>query len=494
MKIRRFFAKDMRTALSQVSAELGSEAAILSSNKVSGGVEVVAATDYEEALEHSRQPLSSTRGSASQTTGQSTEQSTGAAQNQSAHNRLSNNSLSQNPIHNQTSVHQGTAEQHGLNRQSELYNSAQDDSSAASALANATTNHLKRFLNKQSVGTKQRVTPQPSYSESEQTSVKPMPQAPIPEQQQSFPNIEWSQEPTLVAMREELNLLRNLLEEQVSQIAWDKQSQASPVKVALTREFKRMGLNESIYNDIFAQCENERDYECAWQKALALLSKKVMVGEDEILTRGGVVAFVGPTGVGKTTTLAKIAAKQVVKHGADSVAMITTDNFRIAAHEQIRTFGRILQVPVRMVDDEQSLRDALNHFADKKLVLIDTAGMSQHDERMNQLMQCLAHDNINIQHYLVLSATSQSSVLKDAIKLFSPLQLSGCMITKLDEAASLGEVISTIIEHQLNVIYTTDGQRVPEDIRVARAHHLVSKMVWLTRNRQQTEQLATGTH
>jgi len=296
-------------------------------------------------------------------------------------------------------------------------------------------------------------------------------------------------------MREELNLLRNLLEEQVSQIAWDKQSQASPVKVALTREFKRMGLNESVYNDIFVQCENERDYECAWQKALALLSKKVMVGEDEILNRGGVVAFVGPTGVGKTTTLAKIAAKQVVKHGAESVAMITTDNFRIAAHEQIRTFGRILQVPVRMVDDEKSLRDALNHFADKKLVLIDTAGMSQHDERMNQLMQCLAHDNINIKHYLVLSATSQSSVLKDAIKLFSPLQLSGCMITKLDEAASLGEVISTIIEHQLNVIYTTDGQRVPEDIRIARAHHLVSKMVWLTRNRQQhTEQLATGTH
>lgn len=484
MKIRRFFAKDMRTALSQVSAELGSEAAILSSNKVSGGVEVVAATDYEEALEHSRQPLSSTRGANSQNLGHSSEQANYSDQ------KVTNS--------NYTTQHQTTrnAEPHHRNSVDQRINDPiENDSNASSALANATTNHLKRFLNKQSVSSKQNVTSNASSSLDEQPHAPTMQRPSMPEQTQPFPNIEWSQEPTLVAMREELNLLRNLLEEQVSQIAWDKQSKSSPIKVALAREFKRMGLNESVYGDIFAQCENERDYECAWQKALALLSKKVSVADDEILNRGGVVAFVGPTGVGKTTTLAKIAAKQVVKHGSDSVAMITTDNFRIAAHEQIRTFGRILQVPVRMVDDEKSLRDALNLFADKKLVLIDTAGMSQHDERMNQMMQCLAHDNINIQHYLVLSATSQSSVLKDAIKLFSPLQLSGCMITKLDEAASLGEVISTIIEHQLNVIYTTDGQRVPEDIRVARAHHLVSKMVWLTRNRQQhTEQVATGTH
>jgi flagellar biosynthesis protein FlhF len=189
-----------------------------------------------------------------------------------------------------------------------------------------------------------------------------------------------------------------------------------------------------------------------------------------------------------------MAAKHVLSHGAGSVALISTDCYRVAAHEQLKTFARILQIPVRTVNDEKDLRDALYHFSDKKLVLIDTAGMSQRDERMSQQMQCLANENIAIRHYLVLSATAQSSVLNDAIRLFRPFHPHGCVLTKLDEAVSLGEIISTIIEHNLKVIYSTDGQRVPEDIRVARAHHLVSKMVWLSRQRDsESEKQATGT-
>lgn len=459
MKIRRFFAKDMRSALNQVSAELGPDAAILSSSNVNGGVEVVAATDYEEALMQSRQSARPNRAA--------TEHS--------------------QPIQ-QTDAQKAkpSASESGLLSFLKQQEKKQDKS----------LNHYESSVKKKAA--QQANSNSRFHAEANDTFETPVPESPKADDElaQPFPKIEWSQEPTLVAMREELSLLRNLLQEQVSKLAWDKQSQLSPIAVALKREFTNLGLSHSIIDPIGQVCEQEQDFECAWQKGLALLAKQIQVGEDDILSQGGVVAFVGPTGVGKTTTLAKLAAKHVIKYGPESIGLITTDNFRIAAHEQIKTFGRILKVPVRIAGDEKSLKDALYHFEDKRMVLIDTAGMSQHDERMSQLMQCLSQDYRKIRNYLVLSATSQRSVLNGAIKLFKPFDLTGTIVTKLDEAASLGEIISTIIDNQLNVVYTTDGQRVPEDIRVARAHHLVSKMVWLTRQSQNNSQNneATGTH
>lgn len=459
MKIRRFFAKDMRTALKQVAAELGPDAAILSSNQVTGGVELVAATDYDEAIIQARNDDFTSRP-------QATSQ----------------------PVANEGS------------------SAGRVNNSAANAQKNATEAELKAFLEKtlklkpkskaQTASTDEPLITDSSASHREDESYFESSGYGGSSSQASpaFPKIEWSQEPTLVSMREELNLLRQLLQEQMAQLTEEKQEKLSPIGAALRRELAQQGLHKGLIENLVQQCQTEQDYECAWQKSLALLSKQIVVGENEILERGGVVALVGPTGVGKTTTIAKLAAKQVLKHGAGSVALISTDSYRVAAHEQLKTFARILQIPVRTVNDEKDLRDALYHFADKKLVLVDTAGMSQRDERMSQQMQCLASENIAIRHYLVLSATSQLQVLNDAIRLFKPFNLCGCVLTKLDEAASLGEIISTIIDNNLKVVYTTDGQRVPEDIRIARAHHLVSKMVWLTRQHHQDQhQQATGT-
>ncbi len=451
MKIRRFFAKDMRSALSQVTTELGADAAILSTTKVTGGVEVVAATDYDEALLQAR------------------------------------NKSSQDTPHSQPVPEQVLNEKD----------------------TNALSRALEGFLERQRLNAVPQKAPvQPKRSERDHSvtetndyftppSIALAQKSPEKDVESSkFPRIEWSQEPTLVAMREELNLLRNLLQEQVSQLAWDRKCQHSPMGVTLLKELKQLGLTSEVSESLVGMCDVENDYEAAWQKSLALLSKKIIVGDDEILSRGGVVALVGPTGVGKTTTLAKLAAQHVLKYGANSVALITTDSYRIAAHDQIKTFGRILQIPVRIVNDEMALKEALFQYSDKRLVLVDTAGMSQRDERMTQQMHCLVNERIKIRNYLVLSATSQTRVLHDAIRLFSPFHISGCVITKLDEAASLGEIISTILEYKLRVTYTTDGQRVPEDIRVARAHHLVSKMVWLThqKSKQNEHQQATGTH
>lgn len=472
MKIRRFFAKDMRTALANVTAELGADAAILSSTKVNGGVEVVAATDYEESLLHNpgtsqnKQSKESSSYSEAVATDYEPDDVTVTLSSQ----QRASNSNTRNPQSNTGTKKQSTrsvvSSLLGGNKDKKLNLGAGD-----MAFNGAQLDNQRRSANQQ------------SESWPEEESRFP-----------AFPKVEWSQEPTLVAMREELNMLRSLLQDQIAKIADDKRLRESPTAVALEREMLKLGLDKAIIQAIIEQCESEQDYECAWQKGLALLAKSISVKDDEILTQGGVVALVGPTGVGKTTTLAKLAAKQVLKEGADSVALITTDNFRVAAHEQLRTYGRILQVPVRAVDDEKSFREALYHFSDKKLVLIDTAGMSQHDERMSQLMEVLSNDTVKIRNYLVLSATAQRKVLVEAIELFKPFKLEGSIITKIDEAASLGEVISTILSHNLPVAYTTDGQRVPEDIRVARAHHLVSKMVWLSRQPDQHwSSQATGT-
>ncbi|WP_144395188.1 flagellar biosynthesis protein FlhF [Pleionea sediminis] len=515
MKIRRFFAKDMRSALNQVSAELGPDAAILSSTNVNGGVEVVAATDYEEAMMQTRRTPRSSQSNAiedssrfSETPNDDYHDPVEMGRHANAKQEGTSNRYSQNISSRSLSGRIG-GESIELNesRTNNNYNEpASEPSQGESGLLKFLKQQEQKFLNSKreskrtkedrrdrlSVGRKQDDISEESLSNAflspAQHSEHPI--------EQPFPKIEWSQEPTLVAMKEELSLLRNLLQEQVSQLAWDKQSKISPIGVALKREFTNLGLSPSIIEPIGQMCESEQDFECAWQKGLALLAKKIMAGDDDILANGGVYALVGPTGVGKTTTLAKLAAKHVIKNGPESIGLITTDSFRIAAHDQLKTYGRILKVPVRIAGDEKTLKEALYHFNDKKLVLIDTAGMSQHDERMTQLMQCLSQGYRTIQNYLVLSATSQSSVLNDAIKLFRPFKLSGTLVTKLDEAASLGEIISTIIENRLRVVYTTDGQRVPEDIRVARAHHLVSKMVWLMKNRQLSsrEKEATGTH
>ena len=194
------------------------------------------------------------------------------------------------------------------------------------------------------------------------------------------------------------------------------------------------------------------------------------------MTRGGAVALVGPTGVGKTTTIAKLAARYAQRHGSDSVALITTDTFRIGASEQLKVYGRIIGCPVKIANDAKELADAMLSLRDKRLILIDTAGMGQRDKRLSeQLGQILQNKRLRIRPYLVLSATAQTQVLNDTVKQFKTLPLAGCIFTKLDECLSLGESISVAIEQGLAVGYLTHGQQVPEDIRVADEHYMVTE-------------------
>jgi len=354
MKMKRFYAADMKTALRQVSEELGADAAIMSTRKSKDGVEVVAALDYE-----------------------------------------------------------GETHSPTINRQIE-------------------------------------------------------PKTEIPKSGK----VEWEQEPALVAIQEEMSLLKELLQEQLGELAWSDKKRRQPVHSALMRKAVNMGFTPQVAEQ-FAQRVTVSEFEPGWEQMSLDLAHAIETTPDTLMEVGGIYALIGPTGVGKTTSLAKLAAHFVTRHGADSVALVTTDSYRIAAHEQLRTYANIMNVPMRVADSAEHLQTILEEFSHKKLILIDTAGISQRDKRLVQQMSCLVNTTADIKSLLVLSTTSQTAVLKQAIKTFSRVPLSGVILTKLDETQGLGECLSAVISHQLKVTYTTDGQRVPEDIALADANLLL---------------------
>jgi flagellar biosynthesis protein FlhF len=230
-----------------------------------------------------------------------------------------------------------------------------------------------------------------------------------------------------------------------------------------------------------------------WLDALKLLSQLVPVADDDLLQQGGVVSLVGPTGVGKTTTIAKLAARFALRHGRRSVALVTTDSYRIGAHEQLRTYGRILGVPVQVASDSDELTNVLEHSGQHKLTLIDTAGVSHRDLRLSEQLATLKVGGVPIKNYLVLSATGQMSLQDDVIRSFSQAGLHGCILTKIDEAVSLGEILSVLIQHKLPIAYVSDGQKVPDNLHTARGKLLVREAVRLmqqTRKSPSEEELA----
>ncbi len=373
MKITRFFAKNISEAIRNVREELGADAVILSNKEVSGGIELVAAIDYDEAL--------------------------------------------------------------------------LDKNTAAAA-------------------------PQPTESS---------PQISEP----TTPKVEWSQEPTLVEMRRELESLRGMMEDRLTGLAWGEQARRHPARTQLTRELMSLGLSHSLCQQLANEQPEQKEFSMMWRATMGRLAHKLPVSETDFLDDGGMIALLGPTGVGKTTTIAKLAARFALRHGKQNVALVTTDSYRIGAHEQLRIYGRILDVPVFVANDSKELNSVLNSLQDKRLVLIDTAGMSQRDIRLSEQFSVISHGSPLVRSFLVLSATTQMTALDEAVKVFSAAEPEACIITKTDEATSLGPVLSVISKYQLPMAYVTDGQRVPEDIRLARRGNLVKQAEQLKRHQDE---------
>jgi flagellar biosynthesis protein FlhF len=218
-----------------------------------------------------------------------------------------------------------------------------------------------------------------------------------------------------------------------------------------------------------------------WIRSILARNLATLDNENDILDKGGVYALVGPTGVGKTTTTAKLAARCVMRHGAGKLALITTDGYRIGGYEQLRIYGKILGVMVHSVKDETDLKIALGELKNKHMVLIDTVGMSQRDQMVGEQIAMLSGTGTRVNRLLCMSATSTGETLNEVVRAYQGGGLSGCIMTKLDEAATIGGVLDVAIRQKLKMYYVANGQRVPEDLHVANRDYLVDRSFKLKR-------------
>ena len=385
MKIKRYLDKDMRHVLRRVREDQGPDAVILSNRRVDGGIEVIAAIDYDEALVR--------------------------------------HALGAEP----------EAETHAVINSDALADIAEDDVTISAAAT--------------------RVSPKVVASDLVASS---------------------ADETALKKMESEISSMRGLLETQLSGLVWKDTARRSPVRAQVLRNLARIGLAPDIANIVVDRLEPIDDIRSLWHAPLATLAKLIPVREDRLLEDGGVYALIGPTGVGKTTTIAKIAAHYAMNNWPDEIALVSADSYRIGAKEHLAAFANIIGVQVYSASNSDELADTLNRLKDKKLVLIDTEGRSPRDRELTDRLAAYGRNQDRVKFYLALSAATQEAGLDEAVREFNKVPLEGCIVTKVDEAAQLGCVISTLVRNDLRACWFSDGQRIPEDLHAA-SH----KKLWL---------------
>ena len=275
----------------------------------------------------------------------------------------------------------------------------------------------------------------------------------------------------------EIRAMRGMMESQLAELSWGTTQQREPQKAAVLREMLAAGFSASLSRYLIDKLPAGKDAaeSLRWVKTVLARNITTMADEDAILDRGGVFALVGPTGVGKTTTTAKLAARCVMRHGPEKLALITTDAYRIGGHEQLRIYGKILGVMVHSVKDEADLRIALKELRNKHTVLIDTIGMSQRDQMVTEQVAMLTESGADVKRLLCLNATSTNETLNEVVRAYQGTGLAGAIMTKMDEAASIGNVLDVLVRQKLNLHYISNGQRVPEDLHLADRAMLVDR-------------------
>ncbi len=278
-------------------------------------------------------------------------------------------------------------------------------------------------------------------------------------------------------MMRELRSMRAVIESQLTEISWAAIQHRDPVKSTTLGKLLSAGFSASLSKYLAENLPEKMEETAAlkWAQTVLTNNLNTISKEDELLDQGGVFALIGPTGVGKTTTTAKLAARYVMKHGTEKLGLITTDAYRIGGHEQLRIYGKILGVMVHTVKDEADLQIALKELKNKHTILIDTVGVSQRDRMVAEQIAMLSGANANIKKLLCLNATNTGETLMDVIQAYRGRGLDGCIMTKADEALTIGNVLDVIIREKLRLYYVADGQRVPEDINVANKQELINR-------------------
>ncbi|GLQ32353.1 flagellar biosynthesis protein FlhF [Litoribrevibacter albus] len=430
MKAKKFFAPTMQQALKKVTEQMGPDAVVLANRKVNGGVEVITALDYDP--KHDGKVDFDNFDQYSSSSSASTQRK-----------RIVNPELEAELRRTSQTVSRGrysdlSDDLIGLNER--LENSSLEDS-----FDRGESPFKKKASILRSKFTK--ATPKPTDE--------------------------------LNSMKQEILGLKQMLKQQLDDREMADYASYHPLHAAVLKRLTQLGLSQALARHIVDRVSEMHDEQAIWREALTLLADDLPVAKSDLLERGGVYAFFGPSGSGKTTTIAKLVAKFALKHGSEGIVLISTDGQRIGAHDQMRTLGRILNVPVRIVDKKHSLEVLLNTVRNKNLVIIDTPGVDPSTSSIHQQLRVIKQGAANFKAFLTLPCTANKSVLSRILDNYQDFSLNGCILTKIDETGSLGEMLSILVERVMPVSFITNGPRIPDDIEHANAGNLVSKAVYM---------------
>jgi flagellar biosynthesis protein FlhF len=430
MNIKRFFGKNSREALSQVRKELGEDAIILSNRSMNGGNEIMAFMEEDMHAMIAKQADQAEQG---------------------------NSKIDED---NEPKTLLSLVNKKNRTQDSEI---SVDKTKAISSKVEK-SEEIKHDK------TKKKNTPLESSSDTTNQQVSGQ---------------------QMAEMLNEMRAMRRVVESQLTTISWSNILQRDPIKSNILNTLLAAGFSASQSRQLTERlpADLDNDKASAWIKTT--LAKNLITVEDEteVLDQGGIFALIGPTGVGKTTTMAKLAARYVMKHGTQDLGLITTDAYRVGGYEQLRIYGKILGVMVHAVKDEADLKIALGELKNKHTILIDTVGVSQRDQMVAEQISMFSSTNTPIKRLLCLNATSTGETLADVIKAYKGKGLDGCIITKIDEAATIGNVLDVVIREKIKLYYTTNGQRVPEDIHLANKQQLIEHALELSSARSWPFQL-----
>jgi len=447
MKIKRFLASDMRTVLRMVREEQGPDAVILSNRSVEGGVEVVAATDYDEQLA------------------------------QDALRSL----LPQRPVTALDQVPDPVAAPPAppapVAAAAPVIRAAAPSSRRAdfSAFLAEAGDRLLRHA--------EAPAPAPAPQRAVFIAPEPLPPQPAARTARAMPRpvriAPWDEDPSLSEVRAELVEMREMMEREMQRMTGER-LRGSPGRAAALDAMASYGCEDALAREVAALIPIDADLAGARGLMLDQLARLLPVAAFDALRTPGVVAMVGPTGAGKTTTLAKLAARYAAQHGPRDVALITTDTQRPGGREQLHAYGRQFGLTVVEASTEEALHGALDRLKAYPLVLVDTAGHGSRDLAMVGQLNWLRHAG-KVRTMLVMPANAHSADLDEVVRRFGFVAPEAAILTKLDETGRLGAALSVLVRHGLPLAYTTDGQQVPEDLALADASRLVLRLEELRR-------------
>jgi len=451
MTVKRFFGASARECLRRVKDELGPDAVVISNKPVDNGVEIVAMTP--DSLDAISQQAAAPRSDIPRTNIPRTDTSRAVAASSSSVPSAQKPRAQDDDY----TVTLSTAA-----RKAPVVRPWTPYETAPAATAQESSPRLRPL-------------PPRSSTEGDRSSPSRVatPQRPAAEQ---APQSHAEAPAEVAGLRDEMRLIKSLLERQLAGFAWGEMARDTPVRALLLGEMIEAGFSGQLARRLAQDMPEDMNQDDGrkWLKAAVNRRLRTLPTESDFIDRGGVYAIVGPTGVGKTTTTAKLAARCVVRYGADRLALLTTDGYRIGAQEQLRIYGRILGVPVFVVRDGEDLRRTLADLRDKHMVLIDTVGMSQRDRMVAEQAAMLMRSG-EVNRLLLLNAGSRGDTLDDVVRAYSGEDLAGCIMTKVDEATALAPALDCIVRHGLTLSYVANGQRVPEDLHLPNRNYLLHR-------------------